>query len=146
MTKIDWTQFKKGAMLVNVLGIIYDKENDKVLIGRRENDPYLEELTWSFPGGRPGYEDELEDYLKLTVKEKTGLEIEANKIIFSKTYPEKREFLSIYYLVNVVGGKEAVGGSFKELKWVKPEELDNYFTTSFHPVLKKMLLDLKYKK
>ena len=128
MKKIDWTQFKKGAMLVNVLGIIYDRENDKILIGRRENDPYLEKLTWSFPGGRPGYEDELEIYLKKTVKEKTGLEVEVGDVIFSKTYPEKREFLSIYYLVNIIGGEERVGGSFKELKWVSPAELEDYFT------------------
>jgi ADP-ribose pyrophosphatase YjhB (NUDIX family) len=146
MTKVDWTQFKKGTMLVNVLGIIYDKEHNKILIGRRENDPYIKNLTWSFPGGRPGYEDELEDYLRSAIKEKTNLETKIDKVVFSKTYPERREFLAVYYLVKIIGGKEEAGGSFKQLKWVSPEELEEYFTTSFHPILKKMLLDLKYKK
>jgi ADP-ribose pyrophosphatase YjhB (NUDIX family) len=144
MTKIDWSKFKQGTMLVNVLAIIYDKDKDKVLIGRRENDPYLPDLTWSFPSGRPGYEDKLEDYLKTSVRLKTGLDIEVDKILFSKTYPEKREFLSIYYLCQNWRGEPKAGENFREVKWVSPEKLEEYFTISFHPVLKKMILDLKY--
>ena len=142
MKNIDWGQFKKGTMLVNVLAIIKDKKTGRILIGRRENDPYIKNLTWSFPGGRPGYEDELEEYLKLAVKKKTGLDIKVNKVIFSKNYPEKREFLAIYYLGEVLRGEEKAGGSFKELKWVEADELEKYFTTSLHPVLKDILEDL----
>jgi 8-oxo-dGTP pyrophosphatase MutT (NUDIX family) len=52
---MDWTIFKKGVFLVNLLGIIYDPVAKKVLIGRRENDPHLKDLSWVFPGGRPDY-------------------------------------------------------------------------------------------
>lgn len=129
-----WQQFNRGVFLLNVLAII---KNDKgeVLIGRRQNDPFIKKLSWTFPGGRPAYEDDLEHYLKLEVKKKTNYDIEAGEVIFAKTYPEDRRFLSIYYTAKIVGGTEKAGEKFTELKWVKPEELNKYFTTSIHPRL-----------
>ncbi|RLG21395.1 hypothetical protein DRN74_02425 [Candidatus Micrarchaeota archaeon] len=118
--------------MVNLLGIIYDPKTKKILIGKRENDPYIKELSWCFPGGRPGYVDDLEFYLKEQIKIKTGLEVEPKKIVFAKTYPEKREFLSIYYYCEVLGGEEKAGDKFVEIKWVRPTEVVNYFTTSLH--------------
>jgi ADP-ribose pyrophosphatase YjhB (NUDIX family) len=132
---MEWNQFDKGVFVVNVLGIIYDLENKKILIGRRENDPYIKELTWCFPGGRPAYDEELEDYLKLEIRKKTSLEVEIKDIIFAKTYPEDRKFLSIYYLCNAKSGQEEAGEKFVEIKWMNPEEVKNYFTTSLHPKL-----------
>ena len=85
----------------------------------------------------------MEDALKREIKKKTGLNVESLGAIFAKTYPEKREFLSIYYLCEFVDGKEKQGEEFIELKWVKPEEIEKYFTTSFHPKLKEYIIDLK---
>ena len=70
------------------------------------------------------------------------VDAEVRNVLFAKTYPEKREFLSIYYLCDVKGGKEKSGESFVELKWVKPSEVRNYFTTSLHPKLEKLLRDI----
>jgi len=122
---MNWQEFKRGVFLVNVLGIIYNPKTGSVLIGKRENDPYLPNLSWGFPGGRPAYEDDLEYYLKKEIKKKTGLEVEVEKVVFAKTYPEKREFLSIYYQCYIIGGEEAPGEKFTELKWAKPTELEN---------------------
>jgi len=85
----------------------------------------------------------LERGLKREIKKKTGLNVESLGAVFAKTYPEKREFLTIYYLCEVVGGKEKAGEKFTEIKWVKPEELKKYFTTSFHPKLKEYIMNLK---
>ncbi|OGK31956.1 hypothetical protein A3F57_04090 [Candidatus Roizmanbacteria bacterium RIFCSPHIGHO2_12_FULL_36_11] len=132
---MEWKKLETGTFLVNVLAIIYNKKIRKILIGRRENDPYLKELTWCFPGGMPGYESDLETYLKEQIKIKTGLEIKVEKVIFAKTYPEKREFLSIYYICEPISGEEKAGELFVEIKWVKPMDVMNYFTTSIHPKL-----------
>ena len=141
---MDWNQFEKGVFLVNLLGIIYDPESKKILIGRRENDPFLEELSWVFPGGRADYDQELEDKLALIIKDKAGLELTAEDIVFAKTYPEKREFLSIYYLCQArENSGEVAGGELKELKWVKPSEVVDYFTTSLHPKLLEYLKTLE---
>ncbi len=138
--KLNWEKFDRGVFLFNVNVIII--KNGKVLIGRRENDPYFKNLSWTFPGGRPAYEEELEYYLKLEVKKKTGLDIDSERIIFAKTYPEDRQFLSIYYSAEIIGGEEKAGEKFVEIKWVKPEELKGHFTTSLHPKLYQMILDL----
>jgi len=140
---MDWLEFDKGVFLVNVLAIVYDPKTKKILIGRREKDPYVKELTWCFPGGRPGYEEDLETYLKEEVRKKTGLEVEVKKLVFAKTYPEKREFLSVYYLTKISGGKEKAGDKLVELKWVRPTEVKKYFTTSLHPKLLKFLKTLE---
>ena len=140
---MDWTQFDKGVFLVNVLGIIYNPKTRQILIGKRENDPYIKELSWCFPGGRPEYKEDLEFYLKHEIKIKTGLNVNIKKIVFAKTYPEKREFLSIYYLCEFVGGKEKIGEQFVELKWVKPTDVQKYFTTSLHQDLLEYLKTLE---
>lgn len=142
-TENDWKESEKGIYLVNVLGVVFDTKTRKILIGRREKDKYIKKLTWSFPGGRPKYKEKLEVSLKEEIKKKTGLNVESLGAIFARSFPEKPEFLLIYYLCEVTGGKEKAGESFKELKWVNPEEVEKYFTTSIDPKLKEYLMNLK---
>lgn len=141
---MDWSKFDKGVFLVNVLGIVYNPKTKKILIGRRENDPYIPELSWCFPGGLPSYGDDLEKSVINNIKLKTGLEVDIKRVVFAKTYPERREFLSIYYRCDVVGGIEKPGDGFKELKWVMPTEVKQYFTTSLHDKVFEYLRDMDY--
>lgn len=129
---MEWAQFGRGVFLVNCLGIIYHPLKRQILIGRRENDPYLKELSWCFPGGRPNYGETLEEGLKREIKVKTGLDVAIKKIVFAKTYPEKKEFLSIYYACEIQAGEGAPGELFVEIKWINPQDIQNYFTTSVH--------------
>jgi ADP-ribose pyrophosphatase YjhB (NUDIX family) len=140
---MDWTQFDRGVFLLNVLGIVYNPKTRQILIGKRENDPYIKELSWTFPGGRPAYKEDLEFYLKHEIKIKTGLDVDVKKVVFAKTYPEKREFLSIYFYCEVISGEEKAGEKFVEIKWVKPTEVQKYFTTSLHPKLLEYLKTLE---
>ena len=136
-------EYSEGVFNVIVLGVVFDPKEKKILIGKREKDPHIEELTWSFPGGAAGYDLELEETIKKEIKEKTGLEVESLGTIFSKVYPEKKDLLAIYYLCEKTGGEEEALGDFTELKWVAPEEVEKHFTTSFHPKLKEYILNLK---
>lgn len=142
---MEWSLFNKGVFLVNLLGIIYDPDTKRILIGRRVNDPNLKNLTWVFPGGRPDYKNEMDDNLKFEVKENTGLDVNVKDVVFAKTYPERREFLSIYYLCECVkcDGNEKPSGNLTELKWVKPTEVAEYFTTSLHPTVLEYLRTLE---
>ena len=140
---INWNEFDKGVFLVNVLAVVYNPKTRLILIGRRERDPYIKNLSWTFPGGRPAYSAELEDYLRNQVKIKTGLEVKINKVFFAKTYPEKREFLSIYYFCESSVGEVNAGEKFVEVKWVKPTEVQNYFTTSLHPKVLEFLKSIE---
>ncbi len=140
---MDWNKFDNGVYLVNVLAIVYNKKTRMILIGRRENDPYIKELTWCFPGGRAGYDKDLEEYLKVEVKKKTGIEIDVKGVIFTRTFPEDRHFLLIYYYAEYTCGKEKPAEGFVELKWIRPMEVKKYFTTSIHPKLFKFLKKLE---
>ncbi len=134
----------KNLFNVILLGIVFDTKKKKILIGKREKEDIdMPNLTWVFPGGRPSNNEELESTLKRKIKEETGLKVEILGVVFAKTYPENRKILSIYYLCESLGGKEKPSGDIKELKWVSPEEVEKYFTTSFHPHLKEYILNLK---
>jgi ADP-ribose pyrophosphatase YjhB (NUDIX family) len=85
----------------------------------------------------------LEHYLRQEIKTKTRLNVKVKKVIFAKTYPEKRKFLSIYYFCEVIDGKEKAGEKFVEIKWIKPTEVRKYFTTSLHPKVWNFLKNLK---
>lgn len=128
---------------VIVLGIIYDPKRKKILIGRREKDPFVKKLGWTPPGGRVSHGEDLEISLKIKVKEQTGLEVANLGHIFSMIPKEKKDFMLVIHLCEAVKGKEKVGGNLKELKWVNPEELDNYFNIAYHPHLKEYILNLK---
>ena len=125
---------------VIVLGVI--ASNGKVLIVKRKPDRYVKALTWAFPGGRPEIGEELEEAVEREIKEETGLVVEAERVIHAKTYPEKRDLLAVYFLCRLKGGDGRLSNEIEEMKWVKPEELEDYFTTSFHPKLKEMMVEL----
>jgi len=133
----------KAPFEVIVLGIVFDPARRKILIGKRENDPDIPKLTWCFPGGKLLYGQDIDKTLKKAVKVKTGYEVKNLGTIFSKTYPEKKDLMAVYFLCEVFKGKEKAGGNFLELKWVKPGEIEKHFTTSFHPRLKEYIMNLK---
>jgi len=126
-----------------LLAVIYDPKEKKILIGRRENDPHLEELKWCFPGGKPNHNQELETALSEKIKLKTGYEISNLGSIFIRIAPEKRDQILIYYLCEALEGTPTPGDDLVELKWVAPKELEKHFTTSFHPNLKEYVMNLK---
>jgi len=129
---------------VILLGVIFDPKTRKILIGKRENDPYIPKLSWVFPGGNlDNTKQDIDKVLKDIIKKTTGYEVKNLGTIFTKTYPEKENFLSIYFLCEVFKGKEKASRNLVELKWVKPEELQKHFTTSFHSRLKEYIMNLK---
>ena len=134
-------EFPKRFSVI-LLGIIYDPKTKKILIGRRENDPYIPQLTWGFPEGTLNTEEEMDKILKSRVKQKTGLTVKNLGAIFSKVFPENKNLVGIYFLCEAVEGKVKAGNDFKEVKWVSPKELEKYFATSFHPRLKEYLLNI----
>lgn len=132
-------ELDKNGFFVVLLGVLFDPEKKKILIMKRENDPHIPELSWVFPGGRAVPGKDVEETLKKRIKEQTGLDIENLGCIVSRIPEEKDNFLLVYYLCEVVDGKK----ESEKLKWVNPEELEQYFTTSFHPHLREYILNLK---
>ena len=120
-----------GQFLVTLQAIVYNTKTKKILIGLRKDDPNIEQLSWTFIGGRAENE-ELEESLKNTVKDKTGLDVDIKQIVHAKTYPENRKIISIYFCTESET-EETDNKGFEELKWIDPKEVQKYFTTSIHP-------------
>ena len=129
------------APLNIALGIIFDTEKRKILIAKRKNKTNITGLTWCFPGGRVAYEKDLEKELRNKIKDKTGFEVESLGSIFAETHFNNGALLSIYYLCELVGGKEKRDEEFDEIKWISPEDIGNFFEVNSG--LKEYLMSLK---
>ncbi|MFW6233675.1 MAG: NUDIX hydrolase [Nanoarchaeota archaeon] len=127
---------------VLALGIIFDPKEKKILIGKRENDPYIPELTWCIPGTSVKNSEDVDKALKRGLKEKTGYIVKNIGTFFSETHEQKPDLLSVYFLTQVFEGQEKPGGDIKELKWISPKEIDNYCSTNLHRKLKEFLNEL----
>jgi ADP-ribose pyrophosphatase YjhB (NUDIX family) len=139
--KVD--NYIKDNFLVSTLGIIFDTKNHRILLGKRKNDPYVSDLTWSFPGGtlKPG--EDPEKALERTIFEKTGLIVASLGPVFARVPKEKKDLLLLFYLCEVIKGEEKFGKDFVELKWLSPNEIEDYITTSIDPRLKEYIINLR---
>ena len=126
-----------------ILGVIYEPNSGRVLIGRRENDPFVPNLTWCFPGGEVKEGRDTKAELIQHVKMKTGVDIEIIGVVDVRTPPENPELHITYLYCQPVGGKEEPGGSFVQLGWVKPSEAKYFFTSSLDARLDKFLVAIE---
>lgn len=117
-----------------VLAIITDKKG-KILIGARsQKDEWVENLSWVFPGGKLK-DIEIEQEVKRSIKEETGLVVNVKQLIAARVHPDsgfkKVQIVVLYFHCSVENiGQIKAGGSLNKLKWVKPLEVFKYFTTS----------------
>jgi ADP-ribose pyrophosphatase YjhB (NUDIX family) len=119
---------KRGIFMVNSLAIVYD--GSKILIGKREKDEYVRDLTWGFPGGRPTYDRSLEESLIDEVKKKTNIDIEVVFLYHARLFSIKPEFMLLYYLAKPKNKDTISGEKFHDVKWVEPSDVVKHFTTS----------------
>lgn len=140
------TLISHKAPMSILLGIIFDTSVKKILIAKRKNPSRITGLTWCFPGGRIEFKnvrEDLDESIKNKLKEKTGLNVESLGSVFAEAYSAEEGLLSIYYLCEIIGGREKVCTEFEEFKWVSPEKIESYFGASLHPNLKEYILNLR---
>ena len=101
--------------------------NGALLFLRRNNHPANGE--WWFPGGRIRKGESLEQALRREVKEETGLEISACKLIkvYSRVFPERHD-IAIAYLCKCKKGSIKLDDEHSEYRFFKtaPAGLHEY--------------------
>jgi len=127
---------KGERFYVRIIGIVFDPAQKRILIGKNKKDK-----NYSFVDGKLSHDKELNESLKKIIKEKTGYYISNLGSIFAGV--KKKEELVIYFLCEIKEGREELGKGVKEIKWVNPEELDDYFNIAYHPHLREYILNLK---
>lgn len=124
-----------GMEVVQIVLSIITDEKGKVLIGaRKHKDKWVENLSWVFPGGKLK-SLEIEDEVKRSVKEETGLNVNVKQLVAARVHPDSGfknvQIVALYFHCSVGKEKETkVGGSLNKLKWVKPLDVFKYFSTS----------------
>src|SRR3989338_8479530 len=96
--KVELNKLPSGSYLVVSVGIIFDIKKRMILIGRRINDRYVKELSWTFPGGICHEEVDLERNLEEHIHKKTGMNVKNLGCVFSRIFKENRKILLMYYL------------------------------------------------
>ena len=120
------------------------RRGDSVLIVKRRNDPGRG--LWSIPGGVLELGETLEDAAKREAKEETGVDIAVDSLLDIYNLIKKDEagkiryhYVLVNYLAHYTKGKLTRNAESSEIRWVKANELNCYYTTkTLGKLLKKL--------
>ena len=113
-----------GAAPIQVAAALIIREG-RYLITQRRADVHLGGL-WEFPGGKRESGESLEDCLRRELREELGIEI-SHPVLFRvirHDYPEKSVELHFFKCAIASGLPRPLG--CEDLRWVTPEELDQF--------------------
>jgi 8-oxo-dGTP diphosphatase len=118
-------------------------DRNRVLLVERGRSPL--KGYWSLPGGVLEIGERLEDGIRREVREETGLEIRALKVveIFERIMVDDEgrpeyHYVLIDYLCRVAGGKLAAADDVSRVAWVSRDALRQYrITEGTVPVIHK---------
>lgn len=133
---------KKEKIFINV-GIVLNK-NGEVLIVKRKKPEITESgkiLLWTFPSGKQEKGQSREECIEKEVLEETGYKVKAIRQLNLRVHPDITLMVA-YHLCELIDenpGDIIEKDEIEEVKWVKPEELKNYFTTDIDPEVRKFL-------
>lgn len=128
---------KESRSFIN-LGIVLNPKREVLVIKRKKAERGKAEaiLSWAFPGGKQRYNELRKECVEREVLTETGYKIEAEREISLRIHPEFPVTV-VYHLCQLKESK-AVSGTkepweVEEIKWVKPEEIRNLFTSNLDP-------------
>jgi len=126
------------------LGVVLNDEGEVLIIRRKviEKGTDGSVLQWAFPGGKQQLDEIREECVKREVLAETGYDIEPSKQISLRVHPQFP--VTIVYHLCVLKFKEPIAKPVEpheiaEIKWVKPEKLQELFTTDIDPKVKQEL-------
>jgi ADP-ribose pyrophosphatase YjhB (NUDIX family) len=127
-----------------VLGIVLNKNGEVMIVKRKKKETTLtgKELVWVFPGGKQEKEETREERVVKEILDETGYKVKPIKQISLRVHPDV--FKMVAYFLCQLEEEEPVceileKEEIEEVKWVKPEELKQYFTTDIDLEVQKIL-------
>ena len=122
---------------IKIKGIVFDPLNKKVLIGRKKGDK-----SYSFVDGELKNDEELNNSLKRIIKEKTGYVVSNLGAVFAENNKKKQDELQIYFLCEIMGGKEKLAKYVEEIKWIKANEIEKLINETLPNRLKEYVKNI----
>ncbi len=127
-----------------VVGIVLNKKGEVLIIKRKKPEitETGKEFIWAFPGGKIEPNETREERVVKEILVETGYKVKPLRQIHLRIHPDS--FVMIAYFLCELEQDEPVQeieevDEIEEVRWVKPEELKNYFTTDIDPEVKKIL-------
>jgi len=125
------------------LGVVINKKGEVLIVKRKKKEITKsgKEFLWAFPGGRQEEGETREERVVKEVLLETGYKVKPIKQIHIRIHPDTLKMIA-YFLCELEDEKQeeiVEKDEIEEVKWVKPEELKNYFTTDIDPEVKKVL-------
>lgn len=126
------------------LGIVQNS-NEEVLVVRRvrvEKGKDEKILKWAFPGGKQKLGESRKECVEREILDETGYQVFWIKEISLRVHPEISVIVAYHACKLKEEGaikKPAQPWEIAEVRWVKPEELKELFTTSLDPQVAKEL-------
>ena len=145
MLKRYWEFRSASDLNVVVVGLGIIVKDGKVLIGaRNKKDPWVDNLSWVFPGGQM-HTLNFNEEIKKNIKKETGLEVNVKALVTSRIHPDSGfknvQIVALYFYCEPVSKKEEKSGkNLSKLKWVKPSDVFKFFTTSVSDEVTKFLI------
>ena len=110
------------CITLTVDGVVPYKEG--IVLVKRKNDPFRG--YYALPGGIVEYGERVEDAMLREVREETGLECVIDRLVGVYSDPDRDprgHYVSICFLLRVMGGKLRAGSDAQEVKVFKLGEL-----------------------
>ena len=99
---------------------------NKILIARRNHQKSLSGL-WEFPGGKQEEGENLAECLKREIMEELHMEISVGDFFMQSIYEYEQEAISLNaYYAYTDNNEICFHSDHDSLKWITPEELDDY--------------------
>lgn len=115
------------------IGIVQNSSGQVLIIERQKKETGSNGavLSWAFPGGIPENHETREQAVQRELLEETGYEVLVQSFISSRDHPQFP--VKIYYYACTPVSEEnreiIADDEVKQIKWVNPLDLRNYFTT-----------------
>jgi len=122
---------------VILVGIIFNPQNKKVLVGKNKEDK-----THSFLEGDLKQGEDLDIGLKRVISQKTGYKVHNLGAVYANNALEDNEILELYFLCEATEGKEIPGENVEELRWIKPSEVEQTINKTLPSTLKEYIIGL----
>lgn len=125
------------------IGIVQNSNGEVVIIERKKKEFGHDKsiLTWAFPGGEHASYETVQQGVEREVLEETGYEIVVHEKISERKHPQFPVMIK-YFRCELKSDEQTELVDIDEIaqvKWVKPSELKNYFTTDLDPGISKFL-------
>ena len=123
------------------LGVVINDSGEVLLIRRVEREEGRDKsvLTWAFPGGKQRLKENREECIAREILDETGYSVKSVKEISMRFHPQFPVFV-VYHFCKLVSPESVVEPrephEIAEIKWVKPEEIKNLFTTDLDSEVK----------